>query len=280
MVTGGRHQRHLAEEGCTGSEEIIIPITVVPFATNEITVHERYIAVEIANEVLHVRPVITGVSVNIADGKDTESCAGFGRRFCAAHFIKAASGRSSDGEVITGVRLQVGKRNHMYKPFIGYIPTGVGLYLLVEVIGISAVQDERVGRFYLIIHLPNDLDRVSGRRHGIRLFIGYVGFAAGIVIIRGDTPTRIAKRAVIRSSKDSRAVGIELEIAVLRIDEIGITGQTVRLRTTCSHFYRGIERDTVMHIGVGTIHRKTIGILVLCGIHENTIGDMRVIEVG
>ena len=279
MVTHGRHERHLAQELCTGGEEIVVPVAVIALGRDEIAVHERDIAIEIADEILHVRPVITGITVDIADGEDTESGTLLRSGLGAANFIEPAGSAGTDREVIAGVGLQVREGNDMHKAFVGYVPSVGREDRLVKVRRIGTVKDEGIGRFGLIRHLPKDLDGGSGRRHRVRLLIRYVGFAGRIVFVFRNAPPRIAERTVVRSGVDRRAVGIELEITVIRIHEIGIAYGAVRLRSTGTHFDRRIITDTVMYVGVGAIDGKTVGIIPLFGIHEDTVGDMRIVDI-
>ena len=103
---------------------------------------------------------------------------------------------------------------------------------------------------------------------------------AVVVEVRRDAPTRVAERAVVCSGIDGWTVFEELEIAFVGIYKIGVTGKTIRLRTAGTHFDGGIEGEAVMHIGVGTIDGKTIGVLAFVGVHENAVGNMRIIDIG
>ena len=80
MIAYRGHDRYLAEELRTGSEEIVIPIAVIAFAGNEVAIHEGDVAIEIANKVLAITPVTTGVAMDITDREDTESRTCFGSR--------------------------------------------------------------------------------------------------------------------------------------------------------------------------------------------------------
>ena len=125
MVAGRRHNGHLAQKLCTGSEEIVVPVSVVALAADEVAVHESDIAVEVADEILHVRPVVARIAVDVADGEYAVGCAGFGCGFGAADLVKAACGTGAYGEVVAGVGLQVGECDNVYKAFAGYVPTAV-----------------------------------------------------------------------------------------------------------------------------------------------------------
>ena len=54
MVSGRGHAGHLSEEWFSGFEVIVVPVAVIAFGGNEVSVHECDIAVEVADEILHV----------------------------------------------------------------------------------------------------------------------------------------------------------------------------------------------------------------------------------
>ena len=71
-----------------------------------------------------------------------------------------------------------------------------------------------------------------------------------------------------------------MEIAVRGIDEIGITGDTTGLRSAGTYFDGRIENKAIVHVGIGTIDCETVGVVAFGGVHEDTVGDVRVVEVG
>ena len=279
MITHGGHERYLAQELRTGGEEIVIPVAVIALGRNEITVHERDVAVEIADEVLHVRPILAGIAVDVADGEDTEGLALLRSGLGAAHLIEAAGRACTDREVITGVGLQAGEGDDMHIAFVGHFPSVGREDGLVEIRRIGTVTNDRIGGCSLVRHLPEDLDGCSGRRHGVRLFVGDIGFAGRVVFVFRNAPPRVAERAVVRSGIDSQTVGEEPEVTVRRIHEIGIACRAVRLRSAGTYLHGRIETDAVMHVRVSTIGGKTIGVLPLLGIHEDTVGNTGTVDI-
>ena len=175
MIAGRRHQRHLAQELRSRGKEVIVPVAVIALAADEVPVHERDVAVEATDEVLHIRPVLASVAVDIADGEDAAGSALLGCSLGAAYLIKPACSTCANGEVVAGIGLQSGEGNHMHIAFVGYIPPGIGSYLLVKIVGACAVEYHSFGSIGLFRHLPKHFDRSSGWRHRIWQFIRFIG---------------------------------------------------------------------------------------------------------
>ena len=165
MVARRRHTRHLAEEFLARCEIVAIPVTVITLAADEVTVHERDIAVEIADEILHVRPVLASITVNIADGEDTISRACLRSGLGPTDFRITTGSILSDGKIVACIRLQARERNDMDITFFRYVPSGIGGYLLVQVGRIGSVINESFSGLCLIVHLPQHFHRIGGRRH-------------------------------------------------------------------------------------------------------------------
>ena len=229
VVSGRGHYRHLAQELGARSEVIVIPVAIISFAADEIAVHESDVTIQIAYEILHVRPVVSGITVNITNREDTISCAGFRSRFGETDFIATPFSIRTYGEIITGVGLKSGECNDMHITFTGHIPSAIGVDLLIEVFGIGAVINERVSGFCLFIHLPKDLDGIGGRAHRIGHFVRHIRIIAVVVFFRRNAPTRIAEITIVCSCANSRAVFEQLEITGRSIYKIRIAVQISRL---------------------------------------------------
>ena len=165
MVARRRHTRHLAQEFLTRREIVAIPVTVITLAADEVTVHESNIAIEVADEILHVLPVFTCITVNIADGEDTVSRACLRSGLGPTDFLATAGSILSDGKIVACIGLQARERNDMDITFFRYVPSGIGGYLLVQVGRIGSVINECFSGLCLIVHLPQHFHRIGGRRH-------------------------------------------------------------------------------------------------------------------
>ena len=105
VVSYGRHNRYLTQEFLTRGEVVLVPSAVIAFAAHEIAVHEGHIAVEIADEILHVRPVLARIAVDIADGEDPVRRSLFGCGLGPTDLRTTPVLIRADGEVITRVGL-------------------------------------------------------------------------------------------------------------------------------------------------------------------------------
>ena len=138
VVAGRRHTRHLPQELLSGFEIIVVPVAVVTLAGHKISVHQGDVAIEIADKVLHVGPVVACIAVDIADREDTVGSACFGSCLGETNLIAAAIGICAYGEIVAGVGLQSRERYDMHIAFAFGIPTGAGLDMLVEVVSVSS----------------------------------------------------------------------------------------------------------------------------------------------
>ena len=167
----------------------------------------------------------------------------------------------------------------MHVAFAYYVPAAVGLNLLIEVIRVCAVIDECVGGFRLFVHLPEHLDGVRGRRHGVGVLIRYIRVVAVVVVLIGHTPTRVTEVASIRAGTDSGAVLVELEVTFGCVHEIGVTVEAVDGFGTGAGLHRRVAGEAVLDVRVRTVHRVAHCAGALFGVHKNAVGDMRVIQI-
>ena len=206
MVARRRHTRYLAKELCTGIEIIVIPVTVVTLTGDKVTIHEGNIAIKTADEILHVRPVVACITVNIADGEDTIRRTLFRSRLGPTDLRITTISVLSDREVIACVRLQIRQSNDMHITLVCYQPTIAGGNLHIKVCRVCTVVNQCFCRCGLFGHLPEHFDGVSSRSHRIGFLVRLVWIVVVVIRFSRNAPTRITEVGTICSCGYSRTV--------------------------------------------------------------------------
>ena len=153
MISYRRHDRHLTQERRPRREEILIPPAVRSIVADKITVHETDIGIECADGVLHIRPIIAGIAVDIGDRENPVRCSLL-RSSLGATCIRIATEAVADREIIARERLQIRQCDNMHIPFARHIPSIRGSDTHAEAVTARAVIHRCLCGFHLLRHLP------------------------------------------------------------------------------------------------------------------------------
>ena len=122
--------------------------------------------------------------------------------------------------------------------FIGDVPAVGGGDRQVEMHRVGAVTDRSRRGIHLFRHLPEHFDGGGSGSHRIGHLIGLVWLVREVVLLVGHSPSRVAEVRAVRAGMDSGTVGIELEIAVGSVHEIGVAVDAMQCCRSGGQFER------------------------------------------